>query len=288
MGGGHGFPGLAVPWSSGLGAARWLSSDGHGHCCLAGTYAGAGDAAAAPGGQGDGSRAGVSLCLVATLLSPSPAAGFVRSRGALGIAAHDPLVVLQTRQGGIHPGIHAGMQRDEQRAVPAACPDCASTEGSHLWEDTAGGRGAGCRYPFPPRALLPASEPPAARPGHRTTRRGTSEGRAQGLSPQPPAPRAMPTLGDTEQQPAARPPAAQAGAGWPGLPRHGASTSHTWQEAAVPAGEGSPELPRGDGVTPGKSKAAKPGQPGSTARHNPAQPGTAPALLPELLGPCCG
>lgn len=153
--------------------------------------------------------------------------------------------------------------------------------------------------PSPPPRLRPTcthSPHPAARPGHRTNGQRTSEGRAQGLTPQPPAPRAMPALGAAEQQPAARPPAAQAGAGWPGLPRHGASTSHTWQEAAVPAGEGSRELPRGDGVTPGKSGRRSRGSPAArhgpgTARHGPgAPPGAARALLRVMFSfpPICG
>ena len=79
--------------------------------------------------------------------------------------------------------------------------------------------------------------------------------------------------------------------GWPGLPRHGASTAHTWQEAAVPTGEGSPELREvievmgsPQGTAGGKARVAKRH---SLARIGAAQPGTAPHSSRQCSWPCC-
>lgn len=158
-------------------------------------------------------------------------------------------------------GIHPGTCREEHRSVPPeGGPTCGRTHLSCCLLVGIEGRDSRGMCPSSDPATSPTPHPMQASSSSSQERRWHGIGRV----------------------------------GWPGLPRHGASTAHTWQEAAVPAGEGSPELREvievmgsPQGTSGGDARAAKQhslAQLG-TARHSLAQPRTPPG---NARGPAAG
>lgn len=155
-------------------------------------------------------------------------------------------------------GIHPGTCREEHRSVPPeGGPTCGRTHLSCCLLVGIEGRDSRGMCPSSDPATSPTPHPMQASSSSSQERRWHGVGRV----------------------------------GWPGLPRHGASTAHTWQEAAVPAGEGAERGDRGDGVAPGnirwRCQGGQAAQPG-TAWHGTAQPGTAPHSSWQRSWPCCG